>query len=73
MLFTDGITESRNKENEEFTLDKLMDILQNHSQLSASQLIDKINIELNSFTSGVDQMDDQTLVIIKKTERSSGR
>lgn len=50
-----------------------MDILQNHSQLSASQLIDKINIELNSFTSGVDQMDDQTLVIIKKTERSSGR
>lgn len=73
LLFTDGITESRNKENEEFTLDKLIDILQNHSQLSASKLIDKINIELSSFTSGVDQMDDQTLVIIKKTERSSGR
>ncbi len=66
VIFTDGITESRNKQNEEFGNEKLEKLIQKHSKLSAQKLLEKIYDELNSFTSGVDQMDDITLVVIKR-------
>lgn len=68
LLFTDGITESRNKENEEFDVEKLVNLLRNNSQLSSSKLIEKICYELDSFTTGADQMDDRTLVVIKRSD-----
>lgn len=66
ILFTDGITESRNKENKDFEEKGLIKFLRKHSKLSASKFLDKIHEELDSFTSGTDQMDDMTLVIIKR-------
>ena len=67
LLFTDGITESRNKKEEEFTEERLTSLLQKHSKLEAPKLLKKISEELNSFTSGAETMDDMTLVIIQKT------
>lgn len=67
LLYTDGITESRNKENEEFTEERLIEVVRRHSKLEASKLLDKIKDEVNSFTAGTDQMDDMTLVLIKRT------
>jgi len=69
-LFTDGIIECRNKKNEEFSCERLIDFIRKNSQLSACELLKKIESELRSFTSGADRMDDMTLVIIK---RISGR
>ncbi|MFB0566932.1 MAG: SpoIIE family protein phosphatase [Candidatus Aminicenantaceae bacterium] len=66
LLFTDGITESRNKKQEEFDENRLIDILKKHSKLSAQKLLKKIKNEVGTFTSGVDQMDDMTLVVIKR-------
>jgi serine phosphatase RsbU (regulator of sigma subunit) len=66
VLFTDGITESRNKNNEEFTEQRLKKLLQKNSKLSAEKLLDKVYSELESFTKGTEQMDDMTLVIIKR-------
>ena len=66
LLFTDGITESRNKKEEEFTEERLTSLLQKHSKLEAPKLLKKISEELNSFTSGAETMDDMTLVIIQK-------
>ncbi len=66
LLFTDGITESRNKKNEEFGEQRLSSLLQKNAKLSAQKLIEKICTELNSFSSGVEQMDDRTLVLIKR-------
>lgn len=66
VIFTDGITESRNKENKDFEEGGLIKALRKHSKLSAQKLLKNIYEELDSFTSGTDQMDDMTLVIIKR-------
>lgn len=66
LLFTDGITEGRNKKNEEFEEERLIKLIQKHSKLSAQKLLEKIHDEVGSFTTGVDQMDDMTLIIIKR-------
>jgi sigma-B regulation protein RsbU (phosphoserine phosphatase) len=67
LLFTDGITESRNKENKEFEEEKLVKFLKKKSKLSAPDLIKEIQKEVETFTADTDQMDDQTVVVIKKT------
>jgi sigma-B regulation protein RsbU (phosphoserine phosphatase) len=70
ILFTDGITESRNKENKEFEEEKLIRFLKKHSKVSAQELMDKIYTDVSAFTSGVEQMDDMTLVVIKRIQPS---
>ncbi len=67
LLFTDGITESRNKENKEFEEEKLVKFLKKKSKLPAPELIKEIQKEVETFTADTDQMDDQTVVVIKKT------
>lgn len=69
VLYTDGITEGRNKENKEFEEEKLIKFLKKHTKLSAPDLLKDVFEEVDSFTSGVEQMDDMTLVIVKKTSR----
>lgn len=67
VLFTDGITESRNKENKEFDEDRLIKLVRKHSKLHTKKILEKVYDEVDSFTSGADRMDDMTLVIIQKT------
>jgi sigma-B regulation protein RsbU (phosphoserine phosphatase) len=67
LLFTDGITESRNKENHEFEEEKLIKFLKKNSKLPACDLLREIQEEVTTFTAGTEQMDDQTVVVIKKT------
>lgn len=67
LLFTDGITESRNKENKEFEEEKLVKLLKKNAKLSAPDLIKQIQKEVETFTADTEQMDDQTVVVIKKT------
>jgi serine phosphatase RsbU (regulator of sigma subunit) len=69
-LFTDGITEGRNKKNQEFTEERLLSLIKKNSRLSAQRLLDKIYDEVQKFTAGTDQMDDMTLVIIKRVSWS---
>jgi len=66
LLFTDGITESRNKDNEEFEEQRMIKLLKKHSKIGALDLIEKINQDLTEFTVGTEQMDDQTIVVIKR-------
>jgi len=65
-LFTDGITESRNKESVEFEEKRLMNLLRKNLKMPAKALLKKVYDELNKFTAGAEPMDDMTLVIIKR-------
>jgi len=67
VLFTDGITESRNKNNEEFGEDGLVKLLKKNLKQPAAKVVEKVCHELSSFTSGVAPMDDMTFIVIKKT------
>ncbi|NIO47948.1 MAG: SpoIIE family protein phosphatase [Candidatus Aminicenantes bacterium] len=67
ILYTDGITESRSKDNKEFDEKRLIKLLQKHAKLQAPKILKKVYEELDSFTAGADRMDDMTLVIIQRT------
>lgn len=66
LLFTDGFTESRSKDNEEFEEKRMIQLMKKHSKIGAEDLIEKINQELEEFTVGTEQSDDQTIVVIKR-------
>jgi serine phosphatase RsbU (regulator of sigma subunit) len=66
LLFTDGITESRNKDNKEFEEERLIKFLKKHFKLPAKELITEIQSEMETFTANAEPMDDQTVVVIKK-------
>lgn len=66
VLFTDGITESRSEKNEEFNEERLVSFIRKHAKLPAQKIMEKIYEEVGLFASGCSQMDDMTLVIIKR-------
>ena len=64
LLFTDGVTESMNKEGDLFGQAQLEDALNRYADLPPVRLLDKIFEEVRSFQE--EQMDDMTLIVIKK-------
>lgn len=65
ILFTDGVTEAKNINDEEFSDEKLEHLsLINHS-FSADDIVSKIKDEVQSFAKGTTQSDDITLVVVK--------
>jgi len=66
LLFTDGITESRDRNNVEFNEERLIKLCQKHIKMPALKLQEKIYSEIKSYTKGTDQMDDMTLIIVKR-------
>jgi serine phosphatase RsbU (regulator of sigma subunit) len=66
VLYTDGIPEGRNEQGEDFTEERLKNLVLNHRDLSAAQLIQKIIGDVQGFATGTEPCDDITLVIIKR-------
>ena len=65
IFITDGITEAKSSDGNEFGEDNLARVLEeNHSQ-SAKNIRDKIIAEVNRFSVDVPQHDDQTVVVVK--------
>jgi sigma-B regulation protein RsbU (phosphoserine phosphatase) len=65
LLFTDGITEATNRDGEMFGQGRLENALNQYADLPPAKLRDKIIEEINAFQE--EQLDDMTLVVIKKT------
>lgn len=63
-LYTDGITEARNSQGDEFGLDRLMKSVRGAGR-SAQEYSDRILADLASFTRGAEQHDDVTLVTLR--------
>jgi sigma-B regulation protein RsbU (phosphoserine phosphatase) len=66
VLFSDGITEAMNTNNEEFGEERLTELIEKHKSEDAYIMIDKIMDSVNEFSDGVAQSDDMTLMIIKR-------
>jgi sigma-B regulation protein RsbU (phosphoserine phosphatase) len=64
VLYTDGITEAMNSASEQFTPERLDEVLSG-CDMSASQMVDAVVADINRFTGDLDPHDDQTLVIAK--------
>lgn len=65
VLFTDGVTEAINLQNEEFGVDRLCHVVRSYHENSSKQIIEKLEQDMAIFTSGNPQYDDVTIMVIK--------
>ncbi len=65
VLYTDGITEAENIDQDQFGELRLKKIIRNHHSESADEIMNKIILEVNQFRGKAAQSDDETLVILK--------
>ncbi len=65
IFYTDGFTEAMNKSSEEFGEERLINIVNEKSDLSSEELLDYIIKEVKIFMAKAPQHDDMTMVIVK--------
>lgn len=66
LIYSDGITEAINENDEEFGESRLADIILSNRNDSSTELVDKIINSVYLYAGNLEQMDDMTLVIIRK-------
>jgi phosphoserine phosphatase RsbU/P len=67
-LYTDGITDLRNPENELFGFERLKALITEHHTLPAWELLDKIVQATESFQESIPAPDDRTLMILRRND-----
>ena len=63
-IYTDGLNEAENKEKEEFSDARLLEILRNTSFSSSQQLIEKLRAEVETHRNGAEPSDDLTMMCL---------
>ena len=66
VIYSDGITEAMNEDEEQFEYERLEEVICDNHMLSAEELISTIINEVNAFAGEQSQMDDMTLLVIKR-------
>jgi sigma-B regulation protein RsbU (phosphoserine phosphatase) len=69
-ILTDGITEAMNFNNEVFGSQRAIDLISQHFQLDAIDIINRLYQSVQDFSENQAQEDDITMVICKTTEAS---
>ncbi|MBN1137438.1 MAG: GAF domain-containing protein [Anaerolineae bacterium] len=67
VLYTDGIIEATNSKLEMFGREQLIEVVQEHRDQSAVQLVETISDAIGAFTGDAPQFDDLTLLVAKRT------
>ena len=63
-IYTDGLNEAENKENEQFGDDRLLEILRNSRFTSAQQIIESLSAEVEAHRQGAEPNDDLTMMCL---------
>lgn len=66
ILYTDGITEAMNSENEQYGLERLYQVLKQYGQYSANEICQAIIQDVRQHINGHKVFDDLTLVVLKQ-------
>ncbi len=72
-LYSDGVSEARNRKKEEFGIETLQKVIQDNRNLNAQGILDSAVNRLNQFMGKADQHDDITLLIVKVGALSDGK
>lgn len=64
-LFTDGVTEQENNQGEEFSTDRLKDVICRNGTDSAAEVVTHVSEAVSTFAGAAKQADDLTLVVLK--------
>jgi len=73
VMYTDGITEARNKSNEMFGVERLKETIEANRKLTAREITEKIFQNVVDFTGSDVREDDQTVVVIRNIGTESSR
>ncbi|MFW5807675.1 MAG: GAF domain-containing SpoIIE family protein phosphatase [Spirochaetota bacterium] len=65
-LFTDGVTEAMNEQNDMFGLDRLCSAIKENCEKDAETIGSTILEQIEMFSAGAEQHDDMSLIIVKK-------
>lgn len=68
VLFTDGVTEAMNTQEEEFGEERLIQIISSSLSETSDHILKNILSEVKLFTKEAEQFDDITLLVIKRTK-----
>jgi sigma-B regulation protein RsbU (phosphoserine phosphatase) len=68
-LYTDGLTEAKNRERQMFGVERVMDVLNGSVNLTPAQLLEKMVGEVHAFVEDAEQSDDLTMLAIRYTPR----
>ena len=68
-LYTDGLTEAKNKQHLMFGDERMTSLLNNAADLSPRQLLDAMTREIQLFADGTEQSDDLTMLAIRYTPK----
>ena len=68
-LYTDGLTEAKNKERKQFSLERVEKVLSQclEHKLMPKEILEKVSDEVRQFVNGAQQSDDLTLLAIRYT------
>jgi serine phosphatase RsbU (regulator of sigma subunit) len=66
VMFTDGITEARNKQGLDFGIYRLQDFIHKHKHLDAQGMVNALQEAILIYSEGVSRHDDFTVIIIKR-------
>jgi sigma-B regulation protein RsbU (phosphoserine phosphatase) len=66
VFYTDGVTEAFNNKEEEFGMDRLVDVVRSNRQKSAAEIQEQIYRAVKSFASDRNLLDDLTMVVVKR-------
>ena len=66
LLYTDGITDALNVNNEEFGMDRLRGVLQDNANQSAQQIVNTLMKAVDDFAGDEPPFDDQTLLVLRR-------
>jgi len=65
VLYTDGIIDVFNPENEQYGEERFIKLIKYNSYLSTEEIISATKYDINLFVSGVGDQDDQTILLLK--------
>ena len=68
-IFSDGVTDAFNRENESFTEERVRSLIEKNRDLDPDELVQFICDEIQGFVGNVPQFDDITLIIIKRVDQ----
>jgi sigma-B regulation protein RsbU (phosphoserine phosphatase) len=65
LIYTDGINEAVNRNNDMFSISRLCDIIEKNGQISAEEMVQTIRKQVEDFSDSLEQADDMVLIAIK--------
>ncbi len=66
IITTDGFFEAMNPQNEMFGIQRMLDLIRRDHELPASEIIAHLRDAVDTFTAGLPQADDLTIIIVKR-------